>query len=122
METKNVERVRTHDGRDLTPLQLMREVKTAILLNPDWYSQNRVCMSEPGCGTPACIAGWMAHILDGHQDNAYESIHERVFGEYTWPWLFNASWAGNDRFWNVTPTPEMAGRAIDAYLQERGLL
>lgn len=120
-------KIRTHDGRKLTVLQLMREVKAQVLLQPQAYSQTAVCYGdEPACGTPACIAGWMSHILDSNQNSAYEAIHERVFGTRRWPWLFDAYWAKSDLPAHLKhldrPTPEQACEAIDIYLREQGVL
>ena len=115
------------DGKMRTPKQVMELVKKFILAEPGAYDQEEVCglSLAPSCESPACIAGWMSHIVFGKQRLDYLAIHEAVFGTYVLPWLFYGDFGGRPKYGNAlikAKSPmacsRIACKAIDAYMKE----
>lgn len=48
-------------------IKLLRQVKRAILANPDFYYQNRWVSDISPCGTTCCIAGWADFVVNGKE-------------------------------------------------------
>lgn len=46
-------------------IDLLRQVKRAILAQPNFYAQNRWVSSVNSCGTTCCIAGWADFVVNG---------------------------------------------------------
>lgn len=119
-----MKRIKTHDGRRLTARQLMEEVKVAIVTEPKCYNQQEVLFEvdgneKPTCGTPACIAGWMSHIIFNNQKRSYQKVHETVTGVDKWPWLFDARFNhGPEEVSFKSATSGTACHAIDLYMAE----
>lgn len=65
-----------------------------------------------GCGTPACIGGWVAVKIKQNQEDYVFKVRSAALRPLYWPWSIDADW--------TELTPAQAVRAIDAFLTGAG--
>lgn len=133
-------------------IPLLKRVKAAILKHPDqfemaWWFDDVLHLGglqEPvpagGCGTAACIGGWVCHLSSRHQQikttsrqyrHSSSSVYararsllainddqaERLFGDSNWPEPYRTRY---DNSKTALTRAKVAARRIDHFVKTKG--